>query len=109
MKWLITGGCGFIGRALISDLLGENEHAVCVLDNLSTGTRAGLARIGEFAELNIDDQHRWSSGLSLLEGDVAHNFSDTSKARKLLGWSPTMLLEDGLRRTVRYFLDTQAS
>lgn len=36
MKYLITGGCGFIGSHLADKLL-ENGHEVVVLDNLSTG------------------------------------------------------------------------
>jgi UDP-glucose 4-epimerase len=43
------------------------------------------------------------------DGDVARNFSDTSKAQERLGWLPTVPLEDGLRRTVRFFLDTYAN
>jgi nucleoside-diphosphate-sugar epimerase len=34
---LITGGCGFIGRSLVRDLLGEGAKTVFVVDDLSTG------------------------------------------------------------------------
>jgi len=34
MKWLVTGGCGFIGTNLVLYLLG-NDHQVVVLDDLS--------------------------------------------------------------------------
>jgi UDP-glucose 4-epimerase len=40
-KVLVTGGAGFIGSHLVERLLNEN-HAVRVLDNLSTGKRANL-------------------------------------------------------------------
>jgi UDP-glucose 4-epimerase len=36
-------------------------------------------------------------------GDVRHNYSDTSKAETVLGWTPQVRLEDGLRRTVQSF------
>ena len=36
-------------------------------------------------------------------GDVMRNFSDTSKARRLLGWSPKVSLEEGLKRTLMTF------
>ena len=55
MKWLITGGCGFIGCAIITDLLKEGGHHVRVLDNLSTGTRADLANVGDFSERRTTD------------------------------------------------------
>ena len=36
MKYLLTGGAGFIGSHLAEELL-RNEHEVCVIDDLSTG------------------------------------------------------------------------
>lgn len=36
-------------------------------------------------------------------GDVLRNYSDTSKARKVLGWEPTTTLKNGLEETVRWF------
>ncbi|MFH0911706.1 MAG: NAD-dependent epimerase/dehydratase family protein [Planctomycetota bacterium] len=50
MRWLITGGCGFIGTNLVEHLLGEGGHEIRVLDNLSTGTREALGRVCAFAE-----------------------------------------------------------
>jgi len=38
-------------------------------------------------------------------GDVLRNFSDTSKATKLLGWSSEISLKDGLNSTVAYFVE----
>jgi UDP-glucose 4-epimerase len=52
MKWLITGGCGFLGAALVARLHRLGGHDVRVVDNLSTGTRADLARACEFTELD---------------------------------------------------------
>lgn len=37
-------------------------------------------------------------------GDVKRNYSDTSKAKERLGWQPTMTQEEGLTRTVEYFV-----
>lgn len=39
------------------------------------------------------------------KGDVMRNYSDTSKAKKILGWQANMKLKDGLGRTLKYFLD----
>lgn len=45
-KWLITGGCGFIGTSLINHLLRKNPGtAIRVLDNLSVGSREDLYEI----------------------------------------------------------------
>ncbi len=38
-------------------------------------------------------------------GDVMRNYSDTSKAARMLGWRAEVNLEEGLRRTVDWFVD----
>jgi len=71
MNWLITGGCGFIGRALIRHL-----HAVSptdkirVYDNLTVGTRDDLALEGPFQDIKDDFDAHWAAGTTLIEGDI---------------------------------------
>ena len=55
MKYLVTGGAGFIGSH-IATALAERGDAVRVLDNLCTGTRANLAHV--------------ASKIEFIEGDV---------------------------------------
>lgn len=51
-RWLITGGCGFIGVNLIERLLRDDPGAaIRVLDNLSAGSREDLARVCRFKEV----------------------------------------------------------
>lgn len=52
MRWLITGGCGFIGTCLIKSLVEEDAHHICIIDNLSVGTREELARVCDFVEID---------------------------------------------------------
>ena len=73
-NWLITGGCGFIGRNLIRwlDENQPNTHAIRVLDNLSVGTRDDLAKLGKVidrpaAEIQTGPD---SSGMDLVKGDI---------------------------------------
>jgi len=71
MKWLITGGCGFIGRALITRLLAEGGHRIRVYDNLSVGTRGDLAAVTAYGEGKVqDDPARWCEGVELIEADI---------------------------------------
>jgi len=37
-------------------------------------------------------------------GDVKRNFSDTSKAKRVLGWQVDVQLHEGIERTISYFL-----
>ena len=45
MKWLITGGCGFLGTSVIKQLAKEENHSFRILDNLTVGTREDLAEV----------------------------------------------------------------
>ena len=53
-KWLITGGCGFIGTNLIKQLKGKAH--IRVLDNLSVGTKEDLGGVCDFVE-GMDASH----------------------------------------------------
>jgi len=50
IKWLITGGCGFIGRNLVKNLMEEGGHIIRIIDNLSVGTRKDLSGVCDFVE-----------------------------------------------------------
>lgn len=54
-KYLVTGGCGFIGSNIVEHLVGSGEQ-VRVLDNLSTGNRNNL--------------NGFEYSVELLEGDL---------------------------------------
>ena len=55
MKFLVTGGAGFIGSNIVGALL-EKGHSVRILDNFSTGRRE-----------NIDE---FKNDIELVEGDI---------------------------------------
>jgi len=68
MNWLVTGGCGFIGRALIRALLAEGGHSIRVLDNLSSGKREDLEEVA--STVPLDECSNWTSPLALRVGDI---------------------------------------
>ena len=72
-KWLITGGCGFIGTRLIASLLEEDGNRICVVDNLSVGSKQDLLNITEFLEVETADTelvfHR-AVPCTLVVGDI---------------------------------------
>ena len=41
--------------------------------------------------------------LPVREGDVLHTKADISLAKKILGWTPTVSFEEGIRRTIKWF------
>jgi len=81
MRWLITGGCGFIGRNFISSLIGEPGHLIRIVDNLKVGTKKDLSEVCEFVVVdpsNIKIPQKETYGVELviadiLDADLAHN------------------------------------
>ena len=69
MNWLITGGCGFIGTALIRSLMEEGGHGVRVVDNLAVGDREDLASVSDFEEGSGDGPIS-RLGVELVVGDI---------------------------------------
>ena len=70
-NWLITGGCGFLGTALIKKLSQDPANNIRVLDNLSVGTREDLALVSDYHEqskecLNWDVEEN----VALVVGDI---------------------------------------
>lgn len=53
-KFLITGGAGFIGSAVVRKLVGETDHQVCVVDKL---TYAG--NVASLASVSGDERYRF--------------------------------------------------
>ncbi len=78
MNWLITGGCGFIGAALVRSLWLEGGHRIRVLDNLSTGTREDLAAVCDFAEVSPNCALQAGGGTDLVELVVADVLDEQS-------------------------------
>ncbi len=52
MRWLITGGCGFLGTSVIKHLAKDGNHSYRILDNLSVGTREDLKEAIDFIEVH---------------------------------------------------------
>lgn len=63
LKWLVTGGAGFIGSHLVEKLLSLGQQVV-VLDNLATGKRSNLDDAIQGAPI----EHR--SKLRFVKGDI---------------------------------------
>jgi UDP-glucose 4-epimerase len=69
-NFLITGGCGFIGIALIKKLLLDGFKNIRVIDNLSVGKPEDLKLVCDFQELKLSEIKVPPSGVELVIGDI---------------------------------------
>ena len=58
MKYIVTGGAGFIGSNLV-DLLIEEGHEVHVIDNFSSGKKENCNEKAQYFELDISDSNNY--------------------------------------------------
>lgn len=61
MRYLVTGGAGYVGGVVAAHLLAAG-HRVTVLDDLSTGFREGVPEGAEFVEGRVQDVADWLDG-----------------------------------------------
>lgn len=84
MKYLVTGGCGFIGSHLCDALVAQG-HSVRVLDDLSTGTTHYLADCVELVIGNVVDPVVVRKALTGMDG-CFHLAAIASVERSMNDW-----------------------
>ena len=79
MKFVVSGGAGFIGNNIVRELI-KNEHSVTVIDNLHTGRMENLQDLKElikFERIDIRDYEKIKSILKDVDG-IFHEAALTS-------------------------------
>jgi len=69
--YLVTGGCGFIGPALIARLLDDAGNVVRVIDDLSAGRVENLRRVAEIETVAARELRPLRRRIQLAVGDIA--------------------------------------
>jgi dTDP-glucose 4,6-dehydratase len=94
-RFLITGGAGFIGSAVVRRLMRETEHRVCVVDKLTyAGNLASLAPIANnprylFVRADVADPARMQDVFSSYRPDVVmHLAAESHVDRSIDGPAP---------------------
>lgn len=84
MKFLITGGAGFIGSAVARRLISETDLAVCVVDKFTyAGNLASLAPVSQnarfhFVKADITDGLRMRAALTEFAADIVMHLAAES-------------------------------
>ncbi|CCI54607.1 UDP-glucuronic acid decarboxylase family protein [Nostocoides jenkinsii] len=115
----------FIRQALAGEPVtvagdGKQTRSICYVDDLvrailamAGSSESGPINIGNPHEIAMLDLARWIIELTASDSDVVHierpvddptvRQPDTMLAARLLGWSPEIPVEEGLRRTIAWF------
>jgi UDP-glucose 4-epimerase len=84
-RYLVTGGCGFIGSHLVDALLGQG-HQVRILDNLTTGQREIAPAGAELVIGDVVDRAAVREALKKVDG-VFHLAAVASMERSGADWA----------------------
>ena len=119
MKFLVTGGAGFIGSAVVRRLIGETAHEVCVVDKLTyAGNLASLAPIAaseryRFEKADIGDGERMRAILAEFRPDVVMNLAAESHVDRSID-GPAAFIDTNivgtfalLQETLRYWRELE--
>ena len=115
MKFLVTGGAGFIGSAVARKIIKQTEHSVCVLDKLTyAGNLASLAPVAHnsrfvFEKVDIVDAASVRAVLERFRPDVVMHLAAESHVDRSID-GPGAFIETNivgtyhlLQETLRFF------
>jgi dTDP-glucose 4,6-dehydratase len=84
LKFLVTGGAGFIGAAVVRHLIGQTAHKVCNLDKLTyAGNLDSVATVAEssnylFSQTDICDRSALDSVFETFQPDIVMHLAAES-------------------------------
>jgi len=70
-KYVVTGGAGFIGSALVRALIARGDGEIHIIDNLLTGSKQNLKEVWSKIELHIADVRNFDEIFPVIRGAVA--------------------------------------
>lgn len=88
---------GFIQAAIIEDAVGQ-------IINLGSGREVPIRElVTKIHEYTASKSELRLGALPYRPGEIWRMYADNAKADKILGWTPQVSFEDGLKRTVEWF------
>ncbi|TQI75613.1 dTDP-glucose 4,6-dehydratase [Bosea sp. AK1] len=115
LRFLVTGGAGFIGSAVVRKLIGETEHEVCVVDKLTyAGNLASLEPVSgsnryRFEQADIGDGERMKTIFADFQPDIVMHLAAESHVDRSID-GPAAFIETNivgsftlLQETLRHF------
>lgn len=102
----------FVDNAVSANILSlftDNKKAINEIYNIACGAQTSLLELFNLLVNEEGSKLKPTHGPER-KGDVKHSLADISKARDLLGYSPSITVKDGLKKTLQwYHLQNQVS
>jgi UDP-glucose 4-epimerase len=101
----------YVGNVVRANLLAaETPDAAGAVLNVACGKQTSLLELATTISRLLGEAHTLPPiHEPERPGDVRHSFADISRAEQVLGYSPQVDLEDGLRLTIDWFRETHPS
>jgi dTDP-glucose 4,6-dehydratase len=106
VKFVVTGGAGFIGSAVVRKIITQTEHSVCVVDKLTyAGNLASLAPVSSdarfaFEKVDIADSASVRAVLKRFDPDVVMHLAAESHVDRSID-GPGAFIETNIVGTYR--------
>lgn len=84
--------------------LGVADNVIGRVVNIGTGKKYPIAMVAEDVVRMMGSKSRIAKDMNLKPGEASHLVADPSLLQKTLGWKPVVSWEDGLRRTIDFFV-----
>jgi UDP-N-acetylglucosamine/UDP-N-acetylgalactosamine 4-epimerase len=91
-------------QANIISLFTKNTEAVNQVYNIACGHQTSLLQLFNYLKREAGSPLEAIHGAERI-GDVKHSLADVTKAQKLLGYEPTISVEEGLKKTFTWYKD----
>jgi nucleoside-diphosphate-sugar epimerase len=115
-----------IDKGMPIDVYGDGKQTrdFTYVDDIAAGTIKALKKVGfEVINLGGDDPYELTYMISLIEkylgkkavrkylpfnkSDIKATWADVAKARKLLGWSPKISFQEGMKKTIEWYIQNR--
>ena len=97
----------------VKDIVRANLLAMTVKDaageffNVASGTRISINKLAEVLKDAVNKREIKNVYTDPRPGDAKHGYADTSKAKRILGFSPSVSFEEGIDELVKWYANDQ--
>jgi nucleoside-diphosphate-sugar epimerase len=75
--------------------------------NIASGTRVTINKLAEALKETVNKKDIKNIHKVPRPGDARHSYADTGKAKKMLGFTPSFSLEEGIGELVNWYVKDQ--